>query len=163
MLRLSLLKSFPTEYFLVYVIKKILWATFNTFNRTPELFFATSWLFKRSVPWWYRVPSCLAAAPCNSVTNFPLPSRWLSRLWWPLLIDSFLTGCHTPHGRDTWPSPQPPLRPVPQHISVALFLATFWTLLASWSPVRQNDLYHRFHLSQTKVLSPTCKIATGSL
>ena len=49
MLRLSLLKSFPTEYFLVYVIKIFLWATFNTFNRTPELFFATSWLFKRSV------------------------------------------------------------------------------------------------------------------
>ena len=49
MLQLSLLKSFPTKYFLVYVIKIFLWATFNTFNRTPELFFATSWLFKRSV------------------------------------------------------------------------------------------------------------------
>ena len=55
----------------------------------------------------------------------------------------------------------PPARPSTH--SVALFLATFWPLLASWSRVRQNDLYHRFRLSQTELLSPTCKIATGSL
>ena len=60
------------------------------------------------------------------------------------------------------------LRPSPntqfsalQH--VALFLATFWPLLASWSRVRQNDLHHCFCLGQTELLSPTCKIATGSL
>ena len=55
----------------------------------------------------------------------------------------------------------PPARPSTH--SVALFLATFWPLLASWSRVRQNDLYHRFRLGQTELLSPTCKIATGSL
>ena len=55
----------------------------------------------------------------------------------------------------------PPARPSTH--SVALFLATFWPLLASWSRVQQNDLYHRFRLSQTELLSPTCKIATGSL
>ena len=45
----------------------------------------------------------------------------------------------------------------------ALFLETFWALLASWSRVRKNDLYHRFCLGQTELLSQTCKIATGSL
>ena len=55
----------------------------------------------------------------------------------------------------------PPARPSTH--SVALFLATFWPLLARWSRVRQNDLYHRFRLGQTELLSPTCKIATGSL
>ena len=47
--------------------------------------------------------------------------------------------------------------------SVVLFLATFWPLLASWSRVRQNDLYHRFRLGQTQLLRPTCKISNGSL
>ena len=51
--------------------------------------------------------------------------------------------------------------PVLQH--VALFLATFWPLLASRSRVRQNDLYHRFRLGKTQLLRPTCIIATGSL
>ena len=51
--------------------------------------------------------------------------------------------------------------PVLQH--VAVFLATFWPLQASWSRVQQNDLYHRFCLGQTELLRPTCKIATGSL
>ena len=51
--------------------------------------------------------------------------------------------------------------PVLQH--VALFLATFWPLLASWSRVRQNDLYDRFRLGQTELLRPTCKISNGSL
>ena len=60
--------------------------------------------------------------------------------------------------------------PVPQHSTfppvlqhVALFLATFWALLASRSRVRQNDLYHRFRLGKTQLLRPTCIIATGSL
>ena len=68
---------------------------------------------------------------------------------------------------DGRPNSVPP--PVPQHSTfppvlqhVALFLATFWPLLASWSRVRRNDLYHRFRLGQTELLSPTCKIATGS-
>ena len=47
--------------------------------------------------------------------------------------------------------------------SVVLFLATFWPLLASWSRVRQNDLYHRFCLGKTQLLRPTCKISNGSL
>ena len=34
---------------------------------------------------------------------------------------------------------------------------------ASWSRVQQTDLYHRFRLGQTELLSPTCKITTGSL
>ena len=51
--------------------------------------------------------------------------------------------------------------PVLQH--VALFLATFWPLLPSWSRVRPNDLYHRFRLGKTQLLRPTCIIATGSL
>ena len=47
--------------------------------------------------------------------------------------------------------------------SVVLFLATFWPLLACWSRVRQNDLYHRFRLGQAQLLRPTCKISNGSL
>ena len=69
---------------------------------------------------------------------------------------------------DGRPNSVPP--PVPQHSTfppvlqhVALFLATFWPLLASWSRVRRNDLYHRFRLGQMELLRPTCKIATGSL
>ena len=69
---------------------------------------------------------------------------------------------------DGRPNSVPP--PVPQHSTfppvlqhVALFLATFWPLQASWSRVQQNDLYHRFRLGQTELLRPTCKIATGSL
>ena len=41
------------------------------------------------------------------------------------------------------------IAPVLQH--VALFLATFWTLQASWSRVQQNDLYHRFRLGHVKL------------
>ena len=56
----------------------------------------------------------------------------------------------------------PPARP--STYCVALFFARFWPrLLASWSRVQPNDLYHRFRLGQTELLSPTCKIATGSL
>ena len=69
-----------------------------------------------------------------------------------------------PSTRYFYGSARPPTHnfpPVLQH--VALFLATFWPLLASWSRVRKNDLYHRFCLGQTELLSPTCKIATGSL
>ena len=69
---------------------------------------------------------------------------------------------------DGRPNSVPP--PVPQHSTfppvlqhVALFLATFWALLASRSRVRQNDLYHRFRLGKTQLLRPTCIIATGSL
>ena len=51
--------------------------------------------------------------------------------------------------------------PVLQH--VALFLATFWPLLASRSRVRQNDFHHRFCLGKIQLLSPTCLIANGSL
>ena len=46
---------------------------------------------------------------------------------------------------------------------VALFLEAFWTLLASRSQVRPNDLYHRFCLGKMQLLIPTCLIANGSI
>ena len=76
----------------------------------------------------------------------------------------FFTAAARPSTRYFYSCARPPTHyfpPVLQH--VALFLATFWPLLPSWSRVRPNDLYHRFRLGQTELLSPTCIIATGSL
>ena len=46
---------------------------------------------------------------------------------------------------------------------VALFLATFWPLLASWSRVGANGIYHSNQLDKLFHINPTCIFSELSL